>query len=156
MGDARQSLEAERTRGEPKWDVLVVDAYSGDSIPVQLVTEEAFRLYGERLAPGGVLALHLSNWHMDLVPAAKAVHDRAGRRPDRGKKMQLKCISTVVKVSDPNRSWRWMCIREVLELVGMGVKNLSAIPWKFIREFRGRLPELQALRGQSKQKGAFL
>ena len=70
--------------------------------------------------------------------------------------MQLKCIAAVVKVSNPNRSWRWMRIREMLELVGMGVKNLSDIPWKFIREFRGRLPELQELRGQSKQKGAFL
>lgn len=72
IGDARQLLEKERTRNEAKWDVLVVDAYSGDSIPVQLMTEEAFRLYKDRLAPGGVLALHLSNWHVDLVPAAKA------------------------------------------------------------------------------------
>jgi len=70
--------------------------------------------------------------------------------------MRLKCISTIVKVSDPNRNWRWMCIREVLELVGMGLKNFSAIPWKFIREFRERLPELQELREQSKQKRAFL
>jgi hypothetical protein len=72
IGDARKSLESERKEGESKWDILIVDAYSGDSIPVQLVTKEAFRLYRDRLLPGGVIALHLSNWHVDLVPAAKA------------------------------------------------------------------------------------
>lgn len=71
-GDARRTLEGERASGTGKWDILVVDAYSGDSIPLQLVTEESFRLYRERLADGGVLALNLSNWHVDLVPAAKA------------------------------------------------------------------------------------
>ena len=70
--------------------------------------------------------------------------------------MQLKCISTVVKVSDPNRNGRWMRIREVLELVGMGVKNFSAIPWRYIKELRARFPELEQLREQSKAKGAFL
>ena len=72
VGDARRSLEAERAADEPKWDVLAVDAYSGDSIPIHLLTQEAFRLYRDRLAPGGMLALHISNWHTDLVPLAKA------------------------------------------------------------------------------------
>ena len=72
VGDARQSLEAERAAGEPKWDILAVDAYSGDSIPIHLMTQEAFRLYRDRLAPDGMLALHISNWHTDLVPLAKA------------------------------------------------------------------------------------
>jgi hypothetical protein len=70
--------------------------------------------------------------------------------------MQLKCISTVVKVSDPNRSWRWMRIREVLELVGMGVKNFSTVPWHYIKELRARFPELKEYRDASLQKGAFL
>ena len=114
----------------------------------------AFRQYGE-----DDNWLHRLHWHKMLcgvVPAAKAVHDRAGRRPDRGKKMQLKCISTVVKVSDPNRNWRWMCMREVLELVGMGVKNFSAVPWRYIKELCSRFPELKELRDASMQKGAFL
>ena len=114
----------------------------------------AFRQYGE-----DDNWLHRLHWHKLLcgvVPAAQAVHDRAGRRPGREKKMQLKCISTVVKISDPNRNWRWMRIREVLELVGMGVKNFSAIPWRYIKELKARLPELELLREQSKQRGAFL
>ena len=72
VGDARPALEAERAAGEAKWDILVVDAYSGDSIPIHLMTQEAFRLYRDRLASGGMLALHISNWHTDLVPLAKA------------------------------------------------------------------------------------
>ena len=114
----------------------------------------AFRQYGED--DNWIDRLHWHKLLCGVVPAASAVHDRGGRRLPREKKMRLKCISTVVKVSNPNRSWRWMRIREALELVGMGVKNLSAIPWKFIREFRERLPELQELREQSKQKRAFL
>jgi hypothetical protein len=72
-GDARHSLEDERARGAPPWDVLVVDAYSGDSIPLHLATREAFQLYLDRLAPGGILAVHISNWHIDLAPLCKAV-----------------------------------------------------------------------------------
>jgi hypothetical protein len=49
-----------------------------------------------------------------------------------------------------------MRIREVLELVGMGIKNISAIPWRFIKEFNARLPELKELRDASMERGAFL
>ena len=114
----------------------------------------AFKQYGE-----DDNWIHRLQWHKmycGVVPAARAVHDRGGRRLSREKKMELKCIATVVKASDPNRSWRWVRIREVLELVGMGIKNFSPIPWRFIPEFRSRLPELKELREQSKQRGAFL
>lgn len=114
----------------------------------------AFRQYGED--DNWLHRLHFHKLLCGVVPAAKAVHDRAGRRPGREKKLQLKCISTVVKVSDPNRNWRWMCIREVLELVGMGIKNFSAVPWRYIKELRARFPELKELRDASMRKGAFL
>jgi hypothetical protein len=71
-GDARAILERQRRDGAPKYDVLVVDAYSGDSIPYHLVTKEAFRLYADRIADGGTLALHITNWNVDLFPIAKA------------------------------------------------------------------------------------
>ena len=114
----------------------------------------AFKQYGED--DNWLHRLHYHKLMCGVVPAAQAVHDRAGRRPSREKKMQLKCISTVVKVSDPNRSWRWMRIREVLELVGMGVKNFSTVPWHYIKELRARFPELKEYRDASLQKGAFL
>ena len=69
LGDARALLTAETNR----YDVLVIDAYSGDAIPLHLATKEAFRLYLDRLNPGGILAVHISNWHIDLNPLCKAV-----------------------------------------------------------------------------------
>ena len=114
----------------------------------------AFKQYGED--DNWLHRLHYHKLMCGVVPAAQAVHDRGGRRLSREKKMQLKCISTVVKVSDPNRNWRWMRIREVLELVGMGLKNFSSVPWRYIKEFKARLPELKELRDASMQKGAFL
>jgi len=65
--DGRLALEDEQRRGEPGWDVLVVDAFSSDAIPVHLLTREAFALYARRLAPGGVIAIHVSNRHLALT-----------------------------------------------------------------------------------------
>ncbi|GEN07056.1 hypothetical protein SAMN05443572_104318 [Myxococcus fulvus] len=72
-GDARISLEQELERGEPQnFDVLSLDVFSSDAVPVHLLTEEAVALYKKHLAPHGVLAMHISNVHLDLVPVALA------------------------------------------------------------------------------------
>ncbi|WP_426735582.1 fused MFS/spermidine synthase [Myxococcus faecalis] len=72
-GDARISLEQELERGEPQgFDVLSLDVFSSDAVPVHLLTEEAVALYKQHLAPHGVLAMHISNVHLDLVPVALA------------------------------------------------------------------------------------
>lgn len=74
LADGRLALEREPDRS---FDVLLVDAFSGDSIPVHLLTREALELYFERLKPDGILALHISNTYLDLEPvlarAAKAL-----------------------------------------------------------------------------------
>ena len=114
----------------------------------------AFRQYGED--DNWIDRLHWHGLRCGVVPAARAVHDRAGRRPSRQKRLELKCIATVVKISDPGRNWTWMKVREVLELVGMGIKNFSDVPWKYIPVLRGRFPELARLRAESTKKGAFL
>jgi hypothetical protein len=80
-GDARRMLEKEEAAGDPLYDILVIDAYSGDAIPYHLATEEAFRLYFERLEHDGVLAVHVSNWHIDLLPLCKAVSRALGVVP---------------------------------------------------------------------------
>lgn len=72
LGDGRLSLEREERAGEPPWDVLVLDAFTGDAVPVHLLTAEAFDLYRRRLAPGGVIAAHISNRHVDLAPVVRA------------------------------------------------------------------------------------
>ncbi|NTX11608.1 ferrichrome ABC transporter permease [Myxococcus sp. CA056] len=78
-GDARISLERELERGEPGgFDVLALDVFSSDSVPVHLLTEEAVALYKRHLAPHGVLALHISNVHLDLVPVTLSHARRLG------------------------------------------------------------------------------
>ena len=69
LGDARVRLEAIRKdRLGERYDLIVVDAFSSDAIPVHLLTREALSLYLEMLAPGGLLALHISNRYLDLAP----------------------------------------------------------------------------------------
>lgn len=78
LGDARLSLEREKL---PKFDVLALDAFTGDAIPVHLLTREAVAVYLNRLKPEGVLAVHVSNRYLKLEPvvlaAAEALHRSA-------------------------------------------------------------------------------
>ncbi len=74
-GDARVSMGREAPMG---FDVLVVDAFSGDAIPVHLLTAEAMRVYRRHLRPGGVLAVHISNQYLDLAPVVGALAREAG------------------------------------------------------------------------------
>ena len=68
-GDARISLEAETRAGKVNnYDILVLDAFSSDSVPVHLVTREAFEIYLQNLAPDGVIAVHITNVRLDLRP----------------------------------------------------------------------------------------
>jgi hypothetical protein len=69
LGDARSSLAEEmRTLGSQQFDLLVADAFSGDSVPNHLLTQEAFELYRAHLRAGGLLAVHVSNRHLNLKP----------------------------------------------------------------------------------------
>jgi len=74
-GDARLSLEREQV---PLFDVIVLDAFSGDAIPVHLLTKEAMALYTRRLRPGGMLAFHVSNNYLDLAPVVRQLAAREG------------------------------------------------------------------------------
>jgi spermidine synthase len=70
QGDARLSLEREQPQ---EFDLLVVDAFSGDSIPVHLLTTEAMAQYFRHLKPGGAVAVHVTNNHLDLAPVVAKV-----------------------------------------------------------------------------------
>jgi len=75
MGDGRLNLEAEPSQ---QFDILVMDAFSGDSVPVHLITREAFQTYFRHLKPEGILAVNITNNYLDLEPvmerAAAAVN----------------------------------------------------------------------------------
>jgi hypothetical protein len=70
MGDGRLSLEREAPRG---YHVLGIDAFSGDSIPMHLVTREAMAIYVKHLAPDGVIVFQATNRFIDLLPVVKAL-----------------------------------------------------------------------------------
>src|SRR5207253_6256618 len=72
LGDARISLAKEAPRS---FDLLILDAFSSDSIPVHLITRQALQLYSRVLEPDGVLAFHISNRYIDLEPV---IGDLAG------------------------------------------------------------------------------
>ncbi len=76
-GDARSSLTGEPSQ---KFDVLVIDAFSGDAIPLHLLTTEAVALYKRHLAPGGILAFHISNQHVNLEPPIALLAKAAGMK----------------------------------------------------------------------------
>ncbi len=65
MGDARLTLEAQPSQ---QFDLMAIDAFTSDAIPVHLLTREAFALYFRHLKPTGILAVHVSNRYLDLVP----------------------------------------------------------------------------------------
>jgi len=75
LGDARLSL---REAPDHHYGLMILDAFSGDSIPMHLLTREAVRLYLDKLAPGGVLAFHISNLHLDLRPVLDNLARDAG------------------------------------------------------------------------------
>ena len=78
LGDARKRLEEEDRRGDEKYDILVMDAFSGDSISMYLVSREAFALYRRRLKDDGVFAVNITNWNLDLMPVMKAAAKAMG------------------------------------------------------------------------------
>jgi len=75
MGDGRLSLEREAARG---YDVLGIDAFSGDSIPMHLVTREAMALYVKHLKPDGVIVFQATNRYIDLLPVVKRLASEFG------------------------------------------------------------------------------
>jgi hypothetical protein len=75
LGDARLSLQKEPPQ---EFDVLAVDAFSGDAIPVHLLTREAFALYLHHLKPDGILAVHTSNTYLNLPPVVQLLAADAG------------------------------------------------------------------------------
>lgn len=75
LGDARLGVQ---TLPDNSFDVLVVDAFSSDAVPAHLLTKEAISLYLQKLAPDGIVILHLSNRNLDLVGEASRVARQSG------------------------------------------------------------------------------
>ena len=80
LGDARTSLEQELIQEKARnFDVLFVDAFSGDSIPIHLLTKEAFEIYFKHIKDDGALVVHITNLHIDLSDPVRQLAKRFGR-----------------------------------------------------------------------------
>jgi hypothetical protein len=75
LGDARLAMEREPPQN---YDVLVVDAFSSDSIPVHLITREAMGVYLRHMKPEGIIAFHVTNRFLHLAPVVKRIADEQG------------------------------------------------------------------------------
>jgi hypothetical protein len=102
-GDARLSLEQELAAKEPQnFDVLVLDAFSGDAVPMHLLTREACETYLEHLKPNGLLAINVTNLHLDLVPVTQALAKEFG--------LAIRVIVTGDDVSSGRLSTSWVLL----------------------------------------------
>jgi hypothetical protein len=107
QGDARLSLENElAASGSQNYDVLMLDVFSSDSIPVHLLDVESFKLYLQHLRPDGILAVHISNRHLDLVPVVWTLADYFGLERlvinDSGQEPDTSPSLWMVLASDPS------------------------------------------------------
>jgi len=75
LGDARLSLEREPKQN---FDVLAIDAFSSDAIPVHLITAEALAIYKRHMKPGGAIAFHVTNRYLNLVPVVQSLAEAQG------------------------------------------------------------------------------
>jgi SAM-dependent methyltransferase len=105
-GDARLLLEF----SEPQqFDLLVLDAFSGDSVPVHLLTAEAMQVYRRHLKSGGVLAFHISNIHFDLQPVTETLASTTGMSARTLQNLPRQLDSSgQSKLSDPGSVWTIM------------------------------------------------
>ncbi|MDQ3932567.1 MAG: fused MFS/spermidine synthase, partial [Actinomycetota bacterium] len=75
LGDGRLTLAE---AAEDRYGMIIIDAFSSDAIPVHLITSEAFEVYRSKLAPGGLIVVHISNRHLDLEPVVAGIAQRQG------------------------------------------------------------------------------
>lgn len=118
MGDARLSMERELAEGQPgRYDVIAVDAFSSDSIPVHLLTREALGVYMAHLQPDGIVAFHISNRYLDLSPVVAQLAEAHG----------LKAWQIEDNPSDPHLSFTtWV-------LVGRSIPEaLQQVGWELV------------------------
>ena len=99
LGDARLSLEHEELQN---YDILVLDAFSGDAIPTHLLTREAALLYKQNLRDDGILCIHISNLHFDLRPVVQGLASDIG--------MHSACVQSMPDEDQGTNLCHWMLL----------------------------------------------
>ncbi len=126
LGDARVQLDRERKAGRSHdFDLIAVDAFTSDAIPTHLLTAECGEIYRDRLAPGGILALHISNRSLDLEPVTRGLAKHLG--------WQARMVLVVPDLIDSNTSGesgsRWVLVAEKAETFAKAGIRDTLIGW---------------------------
>ena len=114
LGDARLAMERE---GPQSYDVLVIDAFSSDSIPVHLITREAMAVYLGHMKPAGVIAFHVTNRFLQLAPVVKRIADERG--------LHTALISDDAEDSDLARTDWVLVTRDAAVLARPGIEKFT-------------------------------
>jgi hypothetical protein len=116
LGDARLSMEQEPPQN---YDVLILDAFTGDAVPVHLLTVEAFELYLTHLKPDGLIIVNITNRHLDLEPVVRGLADQAGMETLR-----------ILNGSGPGEMWSadWMLVTRNEEILNTPILLEYAAP----------------------------
>ncbi|MBZ5498642.1 MAG: fused MFS/spermidine synthase, partial [Acidobacteriia bacterium] len=126
LGDARVTMERERQRGEPqRFDVLAVDAFSSDAIPVHLLTRECFQTYRYHLKEDGILAIHISNRYFDLSPVVRNLI-----RPGPQQDMQALYIDGLGNASRGTDATDWVLLTANQQFLANPDFQKEVSPWK--------------------------
>jgi spermidine synthase len=128
LGDARLVLEREAPQ---RFDLLAVDAFSSDSIPVHLITRQALAVYVRHLREGGVVAFHVSNLYLDLEPVVQAAAETSG--------MKAWAVDEDPPPDSPRYKSNWVLV----------TKNEALLEWLREREAGALLDEARAVRAWS-------
>ena len=117
LGDARLALEAESPQD---FDVLAVDAFSGDSVPVHLITTQAMDVYLRHMAPGGVVAFHVTNRFLSLAPVVVQIA--------RAKGLHAALVHDEAEDSDLRRTDWVLVARDAQALLRAPIRGATSMP----------------------------
>ena len=124
LGDGRLSLEREPARG---YDVMGIDAFSGDSIPMHLVTREAMAIYLKHLKPDGVIVFQATNRFVDLLPVVKKLAAEFG----------LEAVNVADAPEDEDGAGYWYSSTDQIIVT----RNKKLLGWRRIAEAAEEIPD---------------
>jgi hypothetical protein len=125
LGDARISLERERNRFQSgKFDVLAIDAFSSDAIPVHLLTRECYRNYWYHLKNDGILAVHISSRYFNLSPVIRSLAEL-----DREHGVQAILVDDAGSALQETDATRWILVTSNREFLANPQVQRATSPW---------------------------
>jgi hypothetical protein len=123
MGDGR-TLLAKESETDPAYDLLVVDAFSNDSIPMHLLTTQAMELYSRRVGYRGVVAMHVTNRYLDLAPVIFAAAEQ--------KRLQPLLVTNFVETTPSKPRWpgKQMAVAKVRWIIAFHERVRELPSWE--------------------------